>query len=315
METKRVGFIGFGEVGRAFAFEMRSKGAEVFYYDMVEKKPEPWIISLSLSELIERCDVILSTASTHRAVEIAGGAVAHLRPGKIYADMNSTSGPVKKRIARVIEPSGADFIEGAILSAIGETGPKASILVCGERGEEFSRLMNQLGLVNLKYFSPRIGEASQVKMIRSVFSKGIECLLLEMLIAGRRADVAEYLWKDIVDFMTKNSFERVAENWIRTHPVAFERRYHEMVQVIETLKEMGVEPVMTKGTVDFFGRSRALGLEKAFETKPDSFWDVPSYMERELKREPPAIPPPSNGEGEPAWHARRQPGSRGARKP
>lgn len=280
---KRIGFIGFGEVGRAFALEMRSKGAEVFYYDVLDKKAEPWIKPLSLQGLIETCDVILSTASTHRAVEIAEEAAAHLRTGKIYADMNSTSGSVKNRIAKVIEPSQADFIEGAILSAVGETGSKASILVCGKGGEEFSGLMNRLGLVNLKYFSPRIGEASQVKMIRSVFSKGIECLLLEMLIAGRRADVAEYLWKDIVDFMTKNSFERVAENWIRTHPVAFERRYHEMVQVVDTLKEMGIDPVMAQGTKDFFKRSCTLGLEKAFQAKPESFWDVPNYMEGKLK--------------------------------
>jgi len=283
---KRIGFIGFGEVGRAFAHEMRSKGAEVFYYDVMDKKPEPWIGSLSLSDLIQRCDVILCTASTYVAVDIAQEAVRYLTAGKIYADMNSTSGSVKNRIAEVIEPSKADFIEGAILSAVGETGPKASILVCGKRGEEFSELMNRMGLINLKYFSPKIGEASQVKMIRSVFSKGIECLLLEMLIAGRRADVAEYLWKDIVDFMTKNSFERVAENWIRTHPVAFKRRYHEMVQVVETLKEMGVEPLMTEGTKDFFRRSCALGLEKAFKTKPENFWDVPNYMERELKNRP-----------------------------
>jgi len=286
METHTIGFIGFGEVGRTFAREMKSRGADVFYHDLVTKETEPWILALSLPELINRCDVILSTASTHVAVEIAEEVVRHLRAGKIYADMNSTSGSIKNRIAQVIEPSGADFIEGAILSAVGEAGSKASILVCGKRGEEFSRLMNRLGLVNLKYFSPKIGEASQVKMIRSVFSKGIECLLLEMLIAGRRANVAEYLWKDIVDFMTKNSFERVAENWIRTHPVAFERRYHEMVQVVETLKEMGVEPLMTEGTKDFFKRSCALGLEKAFKTKPESFWDVPNFMERELKSEP-----------------------------
>jgi 3-hydroxyisobutyrate dehydrogenase-like beta-hydroxyacid dehydrogenase len=285
METQRIGFIGFGEVGRTFAREMKSRGADVFYYDLVAKETEPGVFSLTLPELIDRCDVILSTASTHVAVEIAEEVVRHLRPGKIYADMNSTSGSIKNRIAQVIEPSRADFIEVAILSAVGETGSKASILVCGKRGEEFSGLMNRLGLVNLKYFSPKIGEASQVKMIRSVFSKGMECLLLEMLIAGRRADVAEYLWNDIVDFMTKNSFERVAENWIRTHPVAFERRYHEMVQVVETLKEMGVEPLMTEGTKDFFKRSCALGLEKAFKTKPESFWDVPNYMERELKGE------------------------------
>ncbi len=283
METKKIGFIGFGEVGRAFGREIRTKGADVFYYDIANKKPESWVSFLSLPDLIERCDIILSTSSTQVAVEVAQEASRFLTPGKIYADMNSTSASVKTRIAGIIEPSRADFIEGAILSAVGETGPKASILVCGKRGEEFSRLMNQLGLINLNYFSPRVGEASQVKMIRSVFSKGVECLLLETLIAGRRAGVAEYLWKDIVDFMTKNSFDKVAENWIKTHATAFERRYHEMVQVIETLKEMGVEPVMTQGTTDFFKRSCALGLEKAFKTKPDSFWEVPDEMEMRLR--------------------------------
>ncbi len=62
-----------------------------------------------------------------------------------------------------------------------------------------------------------------------------------MLIAGKRAGVEDYLWKDIVDFMTKNSFKSVAENWIRTHPLACERRYHEMVQVLETLEEINIE--------------------------------------------------------------------------
>ena len=48
METRTIGFIGFGEVGRTFAREMKSRGADVFYYDIVTKKTEPWILSLSL---------------------------------------------------------------------------------------------------------------------------------------------------------------------------------------------------------------------------------------------------------------------------
>ena len=283
MELKKIGFIGFGEVGRTFSHEMKAKGAEVYYYDIVDKKPEEWISSLPMKDLIQTCDMILSTVATHVAVEVAEKAVPYLRAGKTYADMNSTSALTKKQIAKIIEKSRANFIEGAILSAVGETGSKASILVSGEKAEEFSGLMNRLGLINLKYFSPNIGEASMVKMIRSIFSKGVECLLLEMLIAGRRAGVADYLWKDIVDFMTKNSFERVAENWIKTHPLACERRYHEMVQVIETLEQIEMSPIMTRSTVEFFQRSKELGLANLFGTKPENFWDVPDRMERALK--------------------------------
>jgi 3-hydroxyisobutyrate dehydrogenase-like beta-hydroxyacid dehydrogenase len=283
METKKIGFIGFGEVGKTFSKEMTANGAEVYYYDIVDKKPEEGISFLPLRELVLTCNIILSTVATHVAIEVAKEAVKYLDSGKTYADMNSTSASVKNKIAQIIEKSGANFIEGAILSAVGETGPRASILVSGKKAEEFSRFMNRYGLINLKYFSSNIGDASLVKMIRSIFSKGVECLLLEMLIAGKRAGVEDYLWKDIVDFMTKNSFKSVAENWIRTHPLACERRYHEIVQVLETLEEINIEAIMTRGTRDFFQRSRAMGLEKIFSTKPDEFWNVPICMEKELK--------------------------------
>ena len=283
METKKIGFIGFGEVGMTFSKEMTANGAEVYYYDIVDKKPEEGISFLPLHELVLTCNIILSTVATHVAIEVAKEAVKYLDSGKTYADMNSTSASVKNKIAQIIEKSCANFIEGAILSAVGETGPRASILVSGKKAEEFSRLMNRYGLINLKYFSSNIGDASLVKMIRSIFSKGVECLLLEMLIAGKRAGVEDYLWKDIVDFMTKNSFKSVAENWIRTHPLACERRYHEMIQVIETLKEIEVSPIMTRSTVEFFQRSKELGLANLFDTKPENFWDVPNLMERALK--------------------------------
>ena len=284
MKVQKIGFIGFGEVGRAFAQELQTNGAEISYYDIVNKKNESWVTFLPLKDLIRTCDMILSTVTTDVAKKAAEEATVFLGPGKTYADMNSTSASVKREIAGIIRKSGADFVEGAILSAVGETGPRASILVSGEKAKAFSKTMNQFGLINLKYFSPRIGEASLVKMIRSVFSKGVECLLLEMLVAGKRAGVADYLWKDIVDFMTKNSFEKVAENWIKTHPLACERRYHEMVQVIETLEEISVEPVMTRGTRDFFERSVKLDLGKQFEKKPGNFWDVPDRLGKTLRK-------------------------------
>jgi 3-hydroxyisobutyrate dehydrogenase-like beta-hydroxyacid dehydrogenase len=285
MDRKRIGFIGFGEVGRTFSKEMTSRGAEVFYYDIVDKKPEEGIGFLPLPALIEACDIILSTVTTDLAQEVAQKAVSFLNSKKMYADMNSTSPSVKIRIAEIVRPSQAEFIEGAILSAIGEAGARATILVSGKEAESFSGVMNRFGLVNMKYLSPNIGDASRVKMVRSIFSKGVECLLLEMLIAGKRAGVGDYVWKDIVDFMTGHPFDKVAENWIKTHALACERRYHEMVQVVETLKELHVEPVMTRGTVDFFQRSRSLGFSRVFHTKPERFWDVSNFMEEKLDDE------------------------------
>jgi 3-hydroxyisobutyrate dehydrogenase-like beta-hydroxyacid dehydrogenase len=283
MEARKIGFIGLGEVGRTFARAMNENGAEVYYFDVVRKNSHEGIPFLPMEELVQRCDVLLATVVSQAAVEVAREACRHLKPGKLYADLNSTSGSVKREVAKIIEASGADFVEGAILSAVGETGAKASILVSGKKAEAFARLMNELGLVHVRYFSPRVGDASTVKMVRSIFSKGMECLLIEMLVAGKRAGVSDDLWKEIVQFMTEHPFERVAENWIRTHPVACERRYHEMIQVVETVWEMGLEPIMAKAAVDFFKRSLAVGLPQAFPEKPARSWEVVDRLEKELK--------------------------------
>ena len=279
-KAQRIGFIGFGEVGKTFASAMIARGAEVFYYDIVPTDAVPGAAYCSLEELVPRCEILLSTVTTHVAAAAAETAAPLLTSRNTYADMNSTSASLKRRIAGIIGTSAAHFVEGAILSAVGEAGAKASILVAGERAEAFAHRMNELGLVNVKYFSSVVGEASQVKMLRSIFSKGVECLLLEMLVAGKRAGVAEYLWKDIVDFMTKHPFLGIAENWIKTHPGACERRYHEMEQVLETLKELDVEPVMTQGTTNFLKRSAESGLGSRFAKRPDTFWDVPEELDK-----------------------------------
>ncbi|MCP5118598.1 MAG: NAD(P)-dependent oxidoreductase, partial [bacterium] len=135
---------------------------------------------------------------------------------------------IKVEIGRTISRSGADFVEGAILGAVGASGADTRILTGGNRGPEAAETLTHLGL-RVSFFSSEIGKASTFKMLRSIFSKGFEAVILELLIAGKRAGIEEELWKDVCEFMDQNPFERVAANWTRTHTVAHERRYHEMV--------------------------------------------------------------------------------------
>ena len=56
-----------------------------------------------------------------------------------------------------------------------------------------------------------------------------------------------------------------------------------MVQVRETVREIGLDPILTMATEAFFDRSRALGLDTAFQEKPDSMEAVVELMERKLR--------------------------------
>lgn len=298
----KVGFIGYGEVASVLAQALLGSGAKVAAYDVLLDQEGGFEILRGrtrtedvrfgpLAEVVGSADYVLATVTTHVAKAAAAECAPLLKPGQVYIDLNSTAPTVKVEISEIIGGSGADFVEGVILGAVGATGASTEILTGGARGEEVARRLSSLGL-NVRYYGPEVGKASMFKMLRSVVSKGLEALLLEMLIAGRRAGIDQELWKDITGFLTRNPFDRVASNWIQSHALAHERRYHEMVQVAETLGEIGIEPIMTRGTVSFFERSCRLGLAEAFPKRPESADDVVEYMERETARTDRSSSPP-----------------------
>jgi len=118
------------------------------------------------------------------------------------------------------------------------------------------------------------------KMLRSIFSKGIEVLLLEMLVAGRRAGIETDLWNDISEFMNSKPFEDIASNWVLSHAIAHVRRFHEMVQVEETLVELGINPTVTNGITKYFKKSIELDMNKKFQAKPDHILTVIEFIEK-----------------------------------
>lgn len=291
MATAKFGFIGFGEVGYIFSKTMQEAGAEIMVYDIlldqIEKAEnmkkrirETGNRIGSMEEVMRESDYVFSTVTTQVARNVAIACSTYLKPDQIYIDLNSTAPSVKVEISNVIQLTGANFVEGAILGAVGATGAKTRILTTGDKGREVAETLDNYGL-NVSYYSPEIGKASMFKMLRSIFSKGLENIILELLIAGKRAGIEKDLWEDIIDFMSQKPFAEIASNWVQTHAVAYERRYHEMVQVVETMHEIGIEPIMTAGTEAFFKRSLSLGFKEKFSEKPDSFEDVVDFMEKQ----------------------------------
>lgn len=272
--TTTVGFLGFGEVASRFSEALLAGGARVLAYDVLMDQPggaetlaarargaTPGLAPLA--QLLAQAEIVLSTVTTDVALKAAERCLPGLREGQVYVDLNATAPSVKQDIGALISKGKADFVEGAILSAIGVAGAKAQVLVCGRRADEIATLMTSLGL-NFSPYGERIGKASSFKMLRSVFSKGIEALLVEALLAARHAGVEEDLWREIVATLDGASFNDVGGNWVRTHATAHARRYHEMQQVAAVLRELGVEAPMTAATVQFFERSTRLRLKDDF---------------------------------------------------
>jgi len=287
-----IGILGFGEAGSAFARVLAGQGAVVWAFDkawsesasglpLTDDAGEHSIRFCSLGDLLATADIVLSTVTTDAALDAARACVADLRAHQYYCDLNSTAPTIKVELDGLIGPTGAMFVEGAILGAIGVTGGRTKILLGGVHAEGLSGTLNKFGLETSAY-SIEIGKASTFKMLRSIFSKGMEALVIELLLAGRKAGLEDDLWQEITALFSANSFGDVAGNWVCSHAVAHERRFHEMVQVADLLAQMKLDAIMTDATLAFFKRSADLKLSRDFVRKPDQMNEVIEALMRRM---------------------------------
>jgi 3-hydroxyisobutyrate dehydrogenase-like beta-hydroxyacid dehydrogenase len=286
---RRFGLLGHGVVGSLLCRLLREHQAAVTVYDVLldrESNAEQMrrmIVAAggrpaTLEETVRESEFVIAVATTQACRDAAVQASHYLRAGQTYCDFASTSPKGKSEIAAVIEATGAQFVEGAILGAVGASGTCPEILLAGTAAVQAEAVLREYGL-RTRFYSVEIGRASAFKMIRSVFSKGMETLLIETLLAARRAGLFDEVWAEIKGTLAPERMERTLETWIRSHAISSERRYCEMLEVRRFLEELDVEPRLTGAAAETFRRSNDLGIAAAFDHEPDRFADVIEYLD------------------------------------
>jgi 3-hydroxyisobutyrate dehydrogenase len=143
-----------------------------------------------------------------------------------------------------IEAAGGRYIDIAVMGGFFKSGIKAPMLVAGEDVEPVVAWMNASGF-EAKVLGPRPGSASSVKMIRSVLIKGVEALGVEAYVTAERQGILKEVMGCMGD-VDQISFANFVAMLVQTHSVHAHRRWEEMGLVAQTLRETGVEPLMTE---------------------------------------------------------------------
>lgn len=294
MNQKKIGLIGYGEVGQAFAKRMSSvEGIDIGVFDIrftsdnssnaLKKIAENQNLKIenSIKALLRDKDLILCAVTCEDAWEVAQRSSMHIEAGQVYIDLNTVTPLLKKEMDQLISINGADFIEVAILGTISSYGFKSPMLACGKKANEFKHLFSSLGF-SIKVLSDKIGTASYMKMLRSIFSKGVESLLFEMLVAAEKCDLLEPVMDAIVAHMDNSSFLNIADTWVTTNVIHAERRADEMDHVIKTLKQLNVQPIMSMATRERLRKCASVNLKEQFENTKDLSYQrvIKSMVER-----------------------------------
>lgn len=291
MKYNRIGIIGYGEVGQAFTEGLSpSKGVDIAVFDIrftsdtapnalaTVAQAQNLKIERSLKALVQGNDLIISAVTCEEAWKVAEASSRHMRKGQIYVDLNTVTPHLKEKMNRLVAQGGAEFIEVAILGTISSYGFKSPMLACGKEAQEFGAFLNSLGF-SVKVLSEKIGTASYMKMLRSIFAKGVESLLFEMLVAAAKCDLLESVMDAIVNHMDNSSFLNIAETWIITNVMHAQRRADEMDHVIQTLKNLNMQPVMSMATQERLIKCAAMNLKEQFkDVKPIDYQSVIKSM-------------------------------------
>jgi 3-hydroxyisobutyrate dehydrogenase-like beta-hydroxyacid dehydrogenase len=172
-----------------------------------------------------------------------------LREGALFCDMNSVAPQTKRAAAHAVEAAGGRYVDVAVLAPVHPARLKVPLLVSGPAAPEAAQALGEAGFVNVRVVGDEVGRASAIKMIRSVMVKGVEALTAEMMLAATRAGVVEEVLASLdASEKTDSWLSRAAYNIERmtTHGL---RRAAEMEESARTLEDLGVEPLMTRGTV------------------------------------------------------------------
>ncbi|MEQ2525882.1 NAD(P)-dependent oxidoreductase [Robertmurraya yapensis] len=257
----RLGFIGFGEVAQSISAGLMEVGfGDLFAYHYrglhVSTKLQEQAKELGVrlvgtqNELTKECNIIFNVTRTSVARDTAFGIMPFLTKEHLYVDLNSTSPLVKREIAEVFDKQGLVFIDGVLMAPLPLTKHRVPIIASGAGADRLAEILKPLEM-NIEVIEGSPGTASSIKMIRSMFMKGLATLLIETFVAAKQSgDGYEKIMGSIRQTMDTTPFDTLMERFLTGTAKHSGRRIGEMESALSYVSESGMVPVMTKATND-----------------------------------------------------------------
>ena len=255
-----VGLVGYGEVGRILAEDLRAQGVTVSACDLklaggqaaalrTHAASHGVQLTSSHAELATCADFIVSAVTASQTEAVARACAPAIRPGVFFLDFNSASPGAKQRAAALIDGAGGRYVEGALMTSIPPYRIKVPLLLGGAWAGELTPLLNALGFA-AKVASDQLGVASATKMCRSVMIKGLEAMVIESFTAARHYGVEDAVVASLYETFPGIDWEKQAAYFFQRVIEHGRRRSEEVREVAETVRDAGLTPWSASGTAE-----------------------------------------------------------------
>jgi 3-hydroxyisobutyrate dehydrogenase-like beta-hydroxyacid dehydrogenase len=250
---QHIGLVGYGEVGRILAEDLRAQGLTVCAHDLKLHQPEA-AGGLSLhalahgvtlvpshAALAERVELLISAVTASQTEAVAQACAPSLRPGTWFLDFNSASPAAKQRAATTVAAHGGRYVEGAVMTSVPPHRLRVPLLLGGPWAEALSPLLQALGF-DSRVASAQLGVASATKMCRSVMIKGLEAMVIESLTTARHYGVEDAVIASLYETFPGIDWEKQAAYFFQRVIEHGRRRAEELHEAAHTVQDAGLPP-------------------------------------------------------------------------
>jgi len=259
-------FLGFGEAGQAFAqpgvasFDIATENVQTRPLKITQFESAEIRWSATPAGALARADLVLCLVTADQALAAAQRCAPLLKPGTLWLDMNSVAPGTKREATQAIEAAGGRYVDVAVMAPVLPARLGVPLLVAGPHAEDAADALRAYGFTKVAVSGPNVGDASAIKMIRSVMVKGLEALTAECVLAAERAGVREAVLASLDASWKEHAWATRADYNLDRMLAHGTRRAAEMEEVAKTLTDLGVDPAMTRGTIQRQREMGALGM-------------------------------------------------------
>ncbi|MDR2908433.1 MAG: DUF1932 domain-containing protein [Oscillospiraceae bacterium] len=269
-----IGFIGFGEAAYCISSGLQAQGVtDILAYDSMEHHPtmgnliaqraKETGVTLCGLEAVAKADVLFGAVPSSYALEVAKSVLPYLRKGQIYADVSASTPKVKQQIWALVKDTGILFADAAMLGSLPQDKHRVPITASGNGASAFQEAMTPYGM-RITYVQGEAGAASAIKLMRSVFMKGLASLMVEMLQGADAYAVTGDVVASIAKSMDGIAFTQHLDRLVTGTAIHAVRRSAELKGSIEMLTECGLDSSMAKASKEKHDLLAAFDFQKRY---------------------------------------------------
>lgn len=273
-----IGFIGFCEAARAFhqTLAAHDPGLRFCAYDIL--LGEPGMRAAIAGRGIEvaetpaalgHADWIVSAVTADQSLAAVEAIAPHLRAGRLVVDINSVSPGRKRASAALVEARGARYLDMAVMAPVHPRGHRTPVLIAGAAAATLEPELKRLDF-SFRVAGEAVGAATVIKMVRSLFVKGLEAVTVECLLAARASGCFDEVYGSLArDFPGLGWPDFAAYEFERTLRHG-RRRAAEMRESAATIAELGLNGALAAEIAEVQER---MGAADAPPPKADALSD------------------------------------------